>query len=77
MPEFPIDPEEEQARHDSVWLSVSAGGGEDEDFGEAVFEDAETRDFYLSIPNIYELVRALDDDDDPKYDAGACSGALP
>lgn len=42
-----------------VWLFSGGGAGEDEDFEEAAFEDSETRDFYLKIPNIYEMVPAV------------------
>ena len=35
------------------------GDDKDEDFGNNVFEDQDTRDFYESIPDLFEMVPSV------------------
>jgi hypothetical protein len=45
--------------HITLGLLVAGGEREEESFDDNVFEDSDTRDFYMSLPNLFELVPAI------------------
>ena len=58
VPEMPPEPVEETRMAGDIVLG-GKGGGEEEDFGDNVWEDAEAKDFYEQVPDLFEIVPAV------------------
>ena len=55
---MPPEPVEETRMAGDIVLG-GKGGGEEEDFGDNVWEDAEAKDFYEQVPDLFEIVPAV------------------